>query len=276
MLINPTDLRKMYEADISKLKFIVESRKSAPENFMINTEHFSSLATLYPYIYHKALIKKHMKDSNAKILDWGAYLGQITYLLQDDYNVDSYNPKLDENIEYWNKVFQIKNPIFGKGLENGALNLESDSYDAAISSGVLEHTFEFGVSDVDALKNLYKVIKPNGLLFIWNLPTKYALTELLAEKKKKWKHILRYGLNDLLVKLNLSGFDIVEIERNEFIFNKLTKLFPNKDLNELWKTDYKMAQFPIFHQLAHHFTVVARKVPDFPNNPAPSGYVTYD
>lgn len=276
MLVKFEDLKTQFERDSSKLKYIVESRSNSPEPYKTNTEHFSSFATLYPYIYHKTLIKKHLLDPNAKILDWGAYLGQITYLLQNEYNVDAYNPKSDENIEYWHKTFGVKNPVFGKGLDQGTLNLPTESYDAVISSGVLEHTFEFGVTDVEALKNLYKVMKPNGLLFIWNLPTKYALTELLAEKKKKWKHTLRYDLNGLLVKLNLAGFDIVEIERNEFIFNKLTKLFPNKDLNDLWKLDHKLAQLPPFHQLAHHFTVVAKKIPDFPNNPAPSGYTTYD
>lgn len=274
MLLSLNQFKKEFAANKAKLDYLLAEQKKAPGKFQQNTEHFANLAMATPYIYFAGLVKKHL-PKNANILDWGAYLGQMTYLLQDDYKVNAYNPFENELINYWHDTLQIKTRSFDKGFAQFKLDFPANSFDAAISSGVLEHTFEFGVEDTAALRNLSKLLKPGGYLFIWNLPTKNALTEKIAMGRKRWKHTLRYDLDETLVKLNLTGFDIVAIERDELIYPKLAKLFPWVSTVALHNFDQALVRLPILRNYAHHLTIVARKIDNFPVNPASSSYTTY-
>jgi len=260
---------------LTKLNHILEIYRKAPSNYKTNAEHLSSLATLFPYIYHTALVKKYLKDTSSKILDWGAYLGQVTYLLQDQFTVNSYNPSSPQEVLYWQKNLGIKLVSEDKGYKDQQLNFPKESFEAVISSGVLEHSFEHGVDDVTALRNLNSVLKPNGLLFIWNLPTKNALAEKVAEKRKKWRHILRYELDEILVKLSLAGFNVVSIERQELIFNQLAKILKLVPLPWIWSFDHFLCNLPLLNNFAHHYTIVAKKIENFPVVPATSSYTAY-
>lgn len=273
MLLEKENIKAQFDKDKHKLDTLIDIKLNTPAEFNKNTAHFTNYSTLFPYIYHKVLVQKWIEEG-AKILDWGAYLGQVSYLLQDEYDVTAYNPDQQPDITYWHEKLGIKNPVFGSGVEENKLDLDT-KFDAVLSSGVLEHTFEFGVSDIDALKNLNGVLKDDGYLFIWHLPTQHALSEFIARRKKSWKHILRYDLDDILVKLNMTGFEIVEIEVNDLIFSKLTKVLSSRDITDVWELDYKLAHLPMLKALAHHFTIVAKKVSGFPKVPATSGYTTY-
>lgn len=267
MLTTANLLKEQLNIDQDKLNKLLTLRKETPEEYNKNTAHLSTYSTLFPYIYHKTIIQQHLKKGK-KILDWGAYLGQVTYLLQDDYDVTAFNIAPQKDISYWHKALGIKQTKFKKFDTN-------TKFDAVVSSGVLEHTFEFGQTDVEALKALHSVLNDDGYLFIWHLPTKHALAEKIAMMKKSWKHILRYELDDILVKLNLTGFEIVKIEINDFIFSKLVKVLPFLDIVMVWKIDYMLVHLPPFKRYAHHFTIVAKKLKDFPRVPATSGYTTY-
>lgn len=274
MLVAKIELIKEWQASQTKLQHILNRHHKAPEAMKQGTEHLSRLSTLFPYVYHQALVQKHLKRGSY-ILDWGSYLGQVTYLLQDQYRVNAYNPLKEKIIDYWQNQLKIKDASYGLGLSQGKLDFKPATFDAVISSGVLEHTFEFGQTDVEALKNLNLVLKDDGLLFIWHLPTKHALPEKIAKYKKEWKHILLYDLDDLLVKLSLAGFRVLEIERNDLIFSKLARIYSQNKLVDAWMHDYALCQFPLLKPFAHHFTLVAKKIPGSPNNRADSGYTTY-
>lgn len=111
-------------------------------------------------------------------------------------------------------------------------------------------------------------------MFIWHLPAKTAYAERLSEKKKRWRHILRYDLDDILVKLSIAGFSVMEME-SELIFDKMAKVFPNAPLLKTWYMDLRLAKMPFLHSLAHHYTIVAEKVRDFPDEPCSHNYVVY-
>lgn len=274
-MVLPIDkFQKQLDLDWVKLNTILLLQKNAPEEFKKNTEHLSHITTLIPYVYYTALVRKHL-TKKSKILDWGAYLGQVTYLLQADFDIHAYNPQKQAEIQYWHQKLGIKSPVFGKDFTKFKLNFESDSFDAAISSGVLEHTFEYGIEDTDALRNLNRILKPGGLLFIWNLPTVDALAEKIAMGKRSWKHVIRYDLDGILTKLSLAGFDVLEVERNELFFNKLAKMFPWLPAAKIWQFDQWLCRLPVFNKYAHHFTIVAKKINNFPVNPAVSSYTTY-
>lgn len=279
MLIEYDELKKEFERNLPKLEKIIEIRENLPDEYRKNTEHLASVSALFSYVYHSALVKKYFSQRNmAKILDWGSFLGQVTYLLQDDYDICAHNPRNSDIIDFWHDKLCIKNKVC-ENYENIGSSCnsvrQSSDYDAILSSGVLEHTFEFAVDDVEALKRINSLLKDSGKLFIWHLPAKMAFAERLSEKKKRWRHILRYDLSDILVKLSMTGFSVLEIERSELLFDKLAILFPLKTMPTAWRLDLYLGKLPYLHSLTHHYTIVAEKVKNFPNEPCNHNYNVY-
>ncbi len=97
---------------------------------------------------------------NGKIIDAGCGFGKwVIYLTKRGYNIKG----IDNNKSAINK---LKNYDESLQVEHGdILNLEyPDNYfDAYISMGVIEH-FEDG--PIPALKEAFRVLKPNGLIFV--------------------------------------------------------------------------------------------------------------
>lgn len=200
----------------------------------------------------------------------------MSCLLQDEFNVTAQNPRKENDIEYWMQKLGIHNVQFGKLNAGPESTVDDDTlFDGIISSGVLEHTFEYGQTDLEALRILHANLKDDGYLFIWNLPTKHSLSETYARMRKKWKHPVLYELDDILVKLTTAGFEVVAIERNEIFFSQLARLFPIIPLEVMWRFDHFLATNLLLKRFAHHFTIVAQKVAGFPQNPSRSLYTVY-
>src|SRR5262245_16242217 len=66
-------------------------------------------------------------------------------------------------------------PVHRRLDDEVLLPFEDDQFDAVIGSGVLEHT----ARDADSLRELYRVIKPDGVLVISYLPNWLSVKEWL-------------------------------------------------------------------------------------------------
>src|SRR5262249_24212279 len=154
-------------------------------------------------------------------------------------------------------------------LETGRISCESSSYDAVVCSGVLEHTFEFGMEDVQALREIHRVLRDDGYLFIWHLPCAGSSEERRARRPGAWRHILSYELDEILVKLSLAGFDVLAVEKTGLAFAGLVRFFGWLfSIPRLWALDMWLSGTRLLGPRAHDFTLVCRKVPGFPRKPA--------
>jgi predicted SAM-dependent methyltransferase len=83
--------------------------------------------------------------------------------------------------------------MYGHGPNDYHLiNLPDSHVDVILSSGVLEHTWEYGIAEGEALSELYRVLKDDGMFYIWNLPYKYGSVEMLNHLLGRWHHERRY------------------------------------------------------------------------------------
>jgi SAM-dependent methyltransferase len=281
MLVPLRELAAYYDAHKGKLDAIMRARVEAPVDFRLTTEHFASMATVFPYLYHAALVERTLAKGGVAdplILDWGAYLGQVTYMLKDKYAVDAYNPVRNDLIDYWHRQFGVTRSLFGEksDLREGKVSLPANTYDAVICSGVLEHTFEFGMEDVRALRELHRVLKDDGYLFIWHLPCANSWEERQSRRPGAWRHILAYELDEILVKLSLTGYRIVGIEKNNLIFGALVALLGwAASIPRIWAFETWLASTRLFGPQTHDFTIVCRKEPGFPEKPAANNYTFF-
>jgi len=280
MLVPMEALAPSYAKYKEKLETLMRLRAEAPEQFRVATDHFASMSWVFPYLYHTALVERTLANASSppRILDWGAFLGQVTWLLQDRFEIDAYNPGSDDLIDYWHGKLGIARRLFAdkNDLATGRISCSSGSYDAVICSGVLEHTFEFGVQDLDALKEIHRVLRDDGHLFIWHLPCKNSREERRARKPGEWRHILSYELDDILVKLSLAGFQVVGVEKTGLAFGTLLAalgwLF---GVPRVWALDLWLARTRLFGPEAHDFTIVCRKPAGFPLKPIAMNYTVF-
>jgi SAM-dependent methyltransferase len=102
------------------------------------------------------------------------------------------------------------------------------SLQAIYSSNVLEHIED----DVAALRNLHRLIQPDGVVVLYQP----AFQSIFTELDKLVGHYRRYGVKDLSSKLNQAGFEVVHWEYCDSIgffawwINGLRKIDPNKKL----------------------------------------------
>lgn len=133
---------------------------------------------------------------------------------------------------------------------------EDDTFDAVMAYAVLEHVPVTLVPTV--LKELKRILKPGGILYISRLPRKLSLSEFIARHLNMGCHEKLYWNKEAQEVLTSSGFGVLERAYEEavpaYIGTLTNKLFPVlKLLNKLLlKTPFKL--------FSHHLRFVCKKI----------------
>jgi 2-polyprenyl-3-methyl-5-hydroxy-6-metoxy-1,4-benzoquinol methylase len=149
------------------------------------------------------LYKNYLKDSQ-KILDWGCKHGIDAYLAKlflsnadlEIHGCDLYEEKHGILYEHCNlKYSKINHPY--------QLPYTDNYFSSVISSGVLEHV----PNDYESLKEIYRILEPDGYLIITFLPNKSSYTEFFGNfLKPKRGHNRKYSLFQTKQRLLHAGF----------------------------------------------------------------------
>src|SRR4029434_2720414 len=92
-----------------------------------------------------------------------------------------------------------------------------ESFDAVVGSGALEHT----AMDGESLKELYRVLKPNGLLVVTFLPHAYSWDEWRRRSRSGDLHRRLYTRRGFARLLLEHGLVPEQIELQGFVPNRL-------------------------------------------------------
>lgn len=193
----------------------------------------------------------------ARVLDLGCGCGQTTAMLAvlrrdlELVGVDiKANPKW-RILERFGCKFQV-----GNALDLGIGNEEMDS---VVSFGLMEH-----IDDRKFLKEIYRVLKPRGYNILFNLPSRYSLSELFAGALRIWHHEQRYTKGGIVELLGQNGFRPLKIRRDDLIPAQIGRLsikaehIFNRRYPLLAKLDECLNKTPL-NLFAQAFTVIARK-----------------
>lgn len=177
------------------------------------------------YVYWCRLLAEWVPDRGARLVDWGGHYGQVTQILRtlgytDVVNYIHFRPPALETFqpphyEPFRTRFGIPTVV---GSDPHRLALPDASADVAISSGVLEHVPEDGIgTEAGALAELHRILKPGGWLFVWNLPTAWGTSELLAIALRRWHHRFRYWRRDVVRLVEGAGFRIRYLDKHKWL-----------------------------------------------------------
>lgn len=121
--------------------------------------------TARPYALAKRLgfIGPFLTSNNARFLDCGCGAGEYVFQIVDQFGLDAFGIEYDRE-----KVAQARlHPQHGHRISQGdvqTLPFGEGSFDYAMLNEVLEHVPD----DSAALKDVYRILKPGGLLFVFS------------------------------------------------------------------------------------------------------------
>jgi SAM-dependent methyltransferase len=170
-----------------------------------------------------------------RVLDWGAGNGHFSvFLARNGFAPDAYM------IDDPPALLRQPGIRFTKGTDPKLLPYPSESFDAVFGVGVLEHVRERGGDERASLKELTRILKPRGLLFILHLPNAYSWLEAanrLGKSSGRSRLPHDYIYSRQAFHALLPGIDLKVIEEGRY------NLLPRSTINRLGR---RIADSPWF------------------------------
>lgn len=201
------------------------------------------------------------------ILDWGCGYGQMTYLLRRrGFRVTSYDlgtpdtPMPDIPLSRGLDIVRTTHPT--------QLPFDDATFDAVLSSGVLEHVDEHSEpgNERKSLRELARVLRPGGYLLIYQLPQRYAWQEAIIRAwKLGYAHPRRYSAGEIMAMLDQAGFTSRRVARANLLPKNLTglptrvrKLY-SRFSRPLIAADRVLCRIPVLNQFAGVLELTAQR-----------------
>jgi SAM-dependent methyltransferase len=208
-----------------------------------------------------------------RILDFGCGIGLQSYLLSksgydvyglettEDKSLDGFfKGRAESHIATRDESMKIVWNIIRKSAKvefrfyDGAKQPFADGYfDIVFAYAVLEHIPPQDVPGI--LNEIQRVLKPDGRLYVFQLPRRTSYTEFLARKMGLESHPYLWDLKSMEKLLSAASFEVIHSERVDMLFNH-----PYKVINPLFSIMRPLNRFLVRTPLsyfAHHLTVVA-------------------
>lgn len=159
-----------------------------------------------------------------RVLDWGCGSGHFSYfLLKSGFTTDSFNLNHKRTapfiviFNYLKKKF--KRTFHYKTCPDPVkLPYPSNSFDAVVSIGVLEHVREFGGNEIQSLKEINRVLKKGGIFFCYHFPNKFSWIDAIAKKiHYGLSHRYKFTEKNIETLNETAGLTIQEIKRYAFL-----------------------------------------------------------
>lgn len=150
-----------------------------------------------------------------RVLDWGSGKGQVSFLLEklglqctradvvaggEDSSFGQPTPLLDGQL-----VVPLEHPW--------KLPFDSGAFDVALSVGVLEHVPD----DRSSLRELHRVLRPGGLLFVFDLPASTSWTQRASHLRGCRYHDRLYGMRATRRMVREPGFLVLDSWRRQLL-----------------------------------------------------------
>lgn len=222
-----------------------------------------SLTSAHQYLLLYKLFRKFV-PSGSKILDWGTGNGHFSYFLcRSGYKTVGFSME-DFTFKDWLKSYPDYKFVKGQTNKPVELPFKNHSFDCVVSVGVLEHVREFGGNELGSMKEISRILKPNGIFICYHLPNYYSINEFLGKLlTNKFHHQFRFTKKDIEKLTKNGGFKLIEIGRYGLLprnsFAKLPFILRlSKSLTFFWDTLDKFLIF-IFSPLCQNYFFVAKK-----------------
>jgi ubiquinone/menaquinone biosynthesis C-methylase UbiE len=214
-------------------------------------------------LQYRAIVDRIAADDPGRTLDWGCGFGQVSQLLSEagvdvvpfDYRPGRTAPGLEPLERYPGLQAHVSpDPV--------ALPFPDDSFDSALSCGVLEH-----VSDPDgSLEELRRVLRLAGTLYVYNLPNRWSYVERIARILGLYYHGALpddrvYTLDSAIELLERHGFQVAEARRARMLPLAVSGPLATRAARPIWLASSVLERIPGLNLVATTLELVASARP---------------
>ncbi|HMD45364.1 MAG TPA: class I SAM-dependent methyltransferase [Acidimicrobiales bacterium] len=163
----------------------------------------------------------------ATVLDWGAGQGFFSYWLVangfDVTSLDLSEPPLRDELE--RRADGRYHPVVA--TDPRTLPFDDATFDIVTSVGVLEHVTESGGDEESSLREVARVLRPDGRFICSQLPSRQSWVEWIVRRffPARFSHAVRFDWPDVERLLSTAGLSLVDRARYG--------AFPRNSLNRL-------------------------------------------
>ncbi len=192
---------------------------------------------------YKIVVKYLSHFSEGHVLDWGCGNGHFSFfLLQLGLNVSGYSlhDELRETASLLRAQFPSKFSFQSATIQDPiSLPYEEEIFDVIFSMGVLEHVREVSGNELASLREMHRILKPGGKIFVFHFPNQTSWIELANRACvklgvfKKYTHPFLYTKRQIEEFASLSGFSLLEQGLYHLFPRNLFKRCPQKLGNNL-------------------------------------------
>ena len=193
-------------------------------------EGFSAYSNYFQAMQYRKLfdLLESFSVKNSNILDWGGGLGHLSVMI----SLLGRNATLFSIVDkeyHWKKIRSkyALNIVFDPEAIK-TFSLKDNSFDCAISCGVLEHVRETGGNELESLMELKRVVVKNGIIIVYHLPQKYSWIEFVSRNfRKTYSHPYRYQKRDIITLLKKGDIgDLIQYQRYQLLPRRWLEKMP--------------------------------------------------
>jgi len=211
----------------------------------------------YQIDYILNLSKEWLKKQSFDILDWGCGKGYVSHLLKKYKNLnitscDVVNTGVTSAFGSNTPIFSLENINVIELKHDYILPFDNSTFDVVLSFGVLEHV----PNDLESLREIKRILKPNGLFFCFSLPYKLSYTQNIQHIRGKWYHKILYWKKDVKRLLEKSDLQLLDIWHRALL-PKISLVPPF--YHKIEKIDNWLCNYSILKYIATNIEFVAYK-----------------
>lgn len=217
--LNTDQWRDLENQELNALLRMARSARAAGAN---DVEHMDGAAAAFNYIRVAELVSTyyHSLGFQRPVLDWGCGYGQVSWLLQHrGVNVLSCDAEKRAAIDSIPELASMPIRYMDDQVQ---LPYDPGSFSAVLSMGVLEHVPDLKGS----LREIHRVLQPEGLLFLFMFPNRFSWAEWIADLRNVSAHPDKFTFRGTEALLRECGFQAEKKWRRNLLPKNLTGLSP--------------------------------------------------
>jgi 2-polyprenyl-3-methyl-5-hydroxy-6-metoxy-1,4-benzoquinol methylase len=193
--VNPSDASEASQLVAS----VAAIRECIPDAAL---SHLDNIPGARIYVRDSDRIARALGRTRLRVLDWGCGYGQMSWLLaRRGYEITA------ADVPHGN---YDRSPLLGGVrwlplIHPVSIDAPDGSFDAVVASGTLEHVDDMHAS----LRELRRVLKPNGRVFMFRFPNLYSYIEWLGRRAGGWHHSIRLTRRELAFFARINGLEVL-------------------------------------------------------------------
>jgi SAM-dependent methyltransferase len=188
-------------------------------------DQFDNLATHSQYRVPYRLTARYLSRGDV-VLDWGCGNGHFSMLLELlGARVTGYSFEPSPATMATSGSFTH---VRGADADPRSIPFPSATFDCVCSVGVLEHVWETGGDEPSSLREIARILKPDGTFLTFHLPNRFGWVEpVFRVVRKNWHfHQRRYDAARIRVLWEAAGLDVIDIGTYNFLPRNHIRFLP--------------------------------------------------